>query len=81
MTTTVPTDTTLDTLDLRDGDTIVIDHIEDGHATISLARKDARRPVKQTTRQFLEKWAGRFPVPSNPENDPRLASILEKHVK
>ena len=42
-------------------------------------RAASEEPEKLFADQFLEKWAGRFPIPSHTD-DPRILHILEKHV-
>lgn len=66
-------------LDLRDGD-----FIEGRASSDSVEVRIVRRgvePIKgMTAARFVEKWRGQFPDVER-GTDPRLAALLEKHVK
>lgn len=79
-TATVSSSDPIKSLGLQPGDTLVVDEMHDDLVTVSLARRTSERSSALTTRQFLEKWAGKFRVPET-EGDFRLADIIAKHVK
>lgn len=79
-TSTVSSSTPIKSLGLQPGDTLMVDEMHDDLVTVSLARRTSKRAAALTTRQFLDKWAGKFPVPEA-KNDTRLAHIIAKQVK
>ena len=80
MTATIKTDTTLKELGVQAGDTLIVNDVQGSVAVVSLLREEVENGDKLSTRQFLEKWSNKFPIPKDDGKDSRLAHILEKHV-
>ena len=78
--TTISASATLRSLGLQPGDMLFVDEMHDDQVTMSLARRSSDHAGALTMDQFLDKWMGKFPLPSA-EDDPRLADIIAKHVK
>ncbi len=79
-TATISSSAPIKSLGLQPGDSIMVVEMHDDLVTVSLARRTSERSSALTTRQFIDKWAGKFPVPQT-EEDARLAAIIAKHVK
>jgi len=66
-------------LDLRDGD-LIEGRASSDSVEVRIVRRSVEPINGMTAARFVEKWRGQFPdVESG--TDPRLAALLEKHVK
>jgi len=54
---------------------------EKGKRLLTLLPDSASIPLCGSVSEFIGKWAGSFPLPESPSDDPRLAFLLAKHAK
>jgi len=61
---------------------LVIRSVEGDQVTVILTRREPTDREK-SMREFLDKWSGAFGRPENIDagDDPRLAYLIDKHVK
>lgn len=54
---------------------------EKGKGLLTLLPELAGPPLRASVSEFIGKWAGSFSVSQSSGDDPRLAYLLEKHLK